>query len=172
MSTRLKFNILLVSLLPLLGSCGYQMGSIMHPQIKSIAVAPIINETLEPFVSAELRQALVEQFQWDGSVKVTSLKEADCIIHGRVIEVETTTTSTATFDDSQTFRGAEWEIELLFEFEVTIPGRERPLVPARRVEGKAKYQIWTDQQTTRRRGIQQACRSAAEEAVNYTVEAW
>ncbi len=172
MSTRLTIKAFLVSLLPLLGSCGYQMGSIMHPQIKSIAVAPVVNESIEPFVSAELRQALVEQFQWDGSVKVKSLKEADCIIHGRVIEVVTTDTADATFDDSQTFRAAEWSVKVVFEFEVTIPGREKPLVQKRIVEGKATYQILTDQQTTRRRGIQQACRNAAVEAVIYTVEAW
>lgn len=162
---------LLVSLFALSG-CGYQMGSLMHPQIKSIAVAPVTNETLEPYIAADLRSSLCEQFQWDGSLKLKSLKTADCIIFGRVIEVETISTADATFDGRQTFRASEWQVQVTFEFEVLIPGKKRPLISKRRVTGMAKYQIFVDQETTRRRGVQQACRNAATEAVIYTTEAW
>ena len=164
--------IFIIALISLFNSCGYQMGSLMHPQIKTIAVAPVTNETIEPYVSADLRSALCEQFQFDGSLKLKSLKDADCIIYGRVIEVETFDVTDATFDDKQTFRTAEWKVEVTYEFQVIIPGKARPLIAKRRVIGEAKYQIFADQQTTRRRGIQQACRNAAREAVIYTTEAW
>ena len=169
----LMFLLLTTVALPILISgCGYHMGSLMHPQIKTVAIAPVTNETLEPFVAAGLRSALCEQVQFDGSLKLKSMKEADCIIFGRVIEVKTVSTTNASFDGDQTFRAAEWEVQVTFEYEVIIPGKKRPLVPKRRVTGKAKYQIFTDQQTTRRRGVQQACRNAARQAITYTTEAW
>ena len=154
------------------GGCGYHIGSLMHPQVKTVAVAPVTNETMEPYVSADLRSALCEQFQFDGSLKVKDLKEADCIVYGRVIEVKTVSTADDSFDDKQTFRAAEWQVQVTFEYEVLIPGRKRPLIPKRRVVGTAKYQIFVDAATTRRRGVQQACANAAKEAVIYTTEAW
>lgn len=165
----MSFFVLLI--LPISG-CGYKFGSLMHPQVKTIAVAPVTNETIEPYVAADLRGALCEQFQFDGSLKLKSLKEADCIIYGRVIEVETVATADDTSDDSQTFRAAEWKVQVTFEFQVLIPGKKRPLIRKRRVTGSAKYQIFVDAATTRRRGVQQACRNAAQDAVVYTTEAW
>lgn len=152
--------------------CGYHFGSLMHPQVKTVAVAPVTNETMEPYVAADLRSALCEQFQFDGSLKVKELNEADCIVYGRVIEVKTVATADDSFDDKQTFRAAEWQVQVTFEYEVLIPGKKRPLISKRRVTGLAKYQIFVDAATTRRRGVQQACRNAAREAVVYTTEAW
>ena len=164
--------VFLATFLALISSCGYHMGSLMHPQVKTIAVAPITNETLEPYVSSDFRSALCEQFQFDGSLKVKSLTEADCIIYGRVTEITTEATADDSFDNNQTFRASEWRVSVTFEFQVLIPGRKRPLISKRRIIGTAKYQIFADQQTTRRRGIQQACRNAAQNAVIYTTEAW
>jgi len=163
---------LFISAMLSFAGCGYKFGSLMHPQIKTVAIAPVTNETLEPYVAADLRGALCEQFQFDGSLKLKSLKEADCIVYGRVIEVETISTADDSFDNKQTFRAAEWQVQVTFEYQVLIPGRKRPLIPKRRVRGTAKYQIFVDAATTRRRGVQQACRNAAREAVIYTTEAW
>ena len=163
--------ILLLVILPT-GGCGYKMGSLMHPQVKSIAIAPITNETLEPFVSASMRGALCEQFQFDNSLKLKGLQSADCILYGKVIKVETTATSEDSTDNEQTYRAAEWQVAVEFEFIVSIPGRKEPLITRRRVIGSAKYQVMADQEVTRRRGVQQACRNAAQEAVVYTTESW
>lgn len=154
------------------GGCGYKMGSIMHPQVKSIAIAPITNESIEPFVSADMRGALCEKFQFDNSLQVKDLKTADCILYGKVINVETTSVSEDSTDNEQTYRAAEWGVSVEFEFIVSIPGRKKPLISKRRVKGSAKYQVMADQEVTRRRGIKQACRNAAQEAVIYTTEAW
>ena len=162
---------LVLSIIPA-GGCGYKIGSIMHPQVKSIAIAPITNETIEPFVSADMRGALCETFQFDNSLKVKDLKSADCILYGKVISVETTSTSDDSTDNEQTYRAAEWGVSVEFEFIVSVPGRKKPLISRRRVKGDAKYQVMADQEVTRRRGIKQACRNAAQQAVIYTTEAW
>jgi outer membrane lipopolysaccharide assembly protein LptE/RlpB len=172
-NTKFTVFLLLASFFTILSSgCGYHMGSLMHPQVKSVYIAPVTNETLEPFVAADLRNALCEQVQFDGSLKLKSGKNADCIIFGRVVDVKTVSTTNASFDGDQTFRAAEWEVQVTFEYEVIVPGKKRPLIPKRRVTGNAKYQIFTDQQTTRRRGVQQACRNAARQTIIYTTEAW
>jgi hypothetical protein len=156
----------------LISGCGYHMGSLMHPQIKTIAVGPVKNDTLEPYGSAAMRGALCEQFMRDGSLKVASLEKADCILYGRITEVKTNGTMEDSTDNGQTYRAAMWTATVTFEFEVVVPGRKKPLVGKRIVSGTAQFQVMVDQNTTRRRGLKQACADAARQAVIYTVEAW
>ena len=165
-------TVLLATVFATFQGCGYKMGSIMHPQVKSIAIAPITNDTLEPFASAQMRQALCEQFQWDNSLKLKTLQTADCILYGKIVEVRTRASAEDTTDNAQTYRASEWSVSVIFEYVVMIPGRKEPLIGKRRVSGSAKYQVAADQAITRRRGVLQACRNAAEQAVIYTTEAW
>lgn len=156
----------------LFSGCGYHAGSIMHPQIKSIAIAPVVNDTLEPNVAAEMRAALSERFMVDGSLKVKSLHEADCILYCRIKEAKTTATQEDTKDNEQNYRPAEWGVEVIGEFSVIIPGRKEPLVATREISGTALYQVLADYDITRRRGVYMACWNAAGEIVQYTTEAW
>ena len=152
--------------------CGYQLGSIMHPQVKTIAIAPIKNETLEQFATPSMRQALAEQFQFDNSLKVKAEDEADCILYGRIKEIKTTGIGFDSTNNEQTYAPAEFALIITFEFTVIIPGRSKSLINTRQVTGRAAYQVNADNEIARRRGIQMACRDAAQKAVVYTVEAW
>ncbi len=152
--------------------CGYHMGSLAHPQVKSIAIAPIPSDALDPMAGPYMRQLLSEQFQFDASLKVEGLQEADCILYGRIINVRTTAVGHDSYDAEQRYTPSEWTLEVKFEFSVLIPGREKPLVGTRQVLGSATYQVMADHEATRKLGLRQACRDAAEKAVVYTVEAW
>lgn len=168
---KIKVYIIGFSLLFLAG-CGYHAGSTMHPQVRSIAIAPVVNDTLEPNVSAELRNSLSERIMVDGSLKVKSIKEADCIIYCRVTEAKTTATQDDSRDNQQNYRPAEWNVEITVEFSVIIPGNKTPLVSTRKVTGSALYQVLADYDITRRSGIHGACWAVAGQVIQYTTEAW
>lgn len=170
--TKIKFAIFAIVFSVFAASCGYHIGSIMHPQIKSIAIAPVKNDTTEPDVSAWLRQSLAEQFEFEGSLKVKSMEEADCILYARVYEVKTTATSFSSYDGNQTFSPAEFGVSVKIEYTVIIPQKTSPLIETREVVGDARYQVAADHNIARRRGVQQACREVARKAVIYVVEAW
>jgi hypothetical protein len=144
----------------------------MHPQVKTIAIAPVKNDTVEPEVSAWVRQSLAEQFEFDGSLKVKDMKDADCVLYARITEVENTGTSRTSFDGNQTFIPAEFSVKVRIEYTVIIPGRAQPLIELRELLGESRYQVLADSNIARRRGVQQACREVAREAVIYVVEAW
>lgn len=166
-------NLAALFLIVCMGGCGYHIGaSMMHPQIKSIAIAPVKNDTLEPNVSAEMRGMLSEQFCIDGSLKVKSLEEADCIVYCVVTNVETTATQEDSTNRDMTYRPAEWTVQVTAQFTVIIPGRAKPLLSSREQTGSAIYQVLADHDISRRRGIQMACRAAAEKIVVDTTEAW
>ena len=154
------------------GGCGYHMGSLMHPQIKTIAIGPVKNETIAPFLSAYMRQALCEQFQFDGSLKLKGVKEADCVLYGKVTKIETKGVKEDSNDNLQTYRASEWRATVTFEFVVIVPGKEKLLINNRIVTGASNFQVMADQAVTKVRGFQQACRDAAQQAVIYTTEGW
>jgi hypothetical protein len=154
------------------GGCGYHMGSLMHPQIKTIAIGPVKNETIAPFLSAYMRQALCEQFQVDGSLKLKGLNEADCILYGKVTKIETKGVREDSSDNLQTYRASEWKAIVTFEFVVMVPGKEKLLINNRIVTGSSNFQVMADQAVTKVRGFQQACRDVAQQAVIYTTEGW
>ena len=84
------FSALLTSALLFITGCGYHWGSIMHPQVKSIAIAPVVNETTAYNVASDMRMMLAEQFTLDGSLELTSLETSDCILETRVLSVKFT----------------------------------------------------------------------------------
>jgi hypothetical protein len=159
-------------LLSVLAGCGYHVGSMMHPQVKSIAIAPVKNETLEPLATQFMRKQLAQQFQRDGSLSLKSLETADCILYGRILKVETTESAEASYDQDMTYRAAQWGLSIEFEYVVMIPGRKEPLVNRRIVRGTASYDVTNDHSIGRRVGLDQAAMETARKVVIYTTEAW
>ncbi|MDD3153685.1 MAG: LPS assembly lipoprotein LptE [Victivallaceae bacterium] len=155
------------------GGCGYHMGSMMHPQVKSIAVAPVVNDTVAFNVSAMLRGQLAEQFQVDGSLKVADLETADCIIYCKVTSVATSQVSGySAAQNTAVFRPNEYQMHVTIEFSVVIPGSGKLLVPRRVITGRSNFQVRTDEEEARIRATKYACFQAARQIVVAVTEGW
>ena len=157
----------------LASSCGYyHMGSMMHPQIKTIAISTIRNDTREPLLTELARTQIAARFQSDNSLKLVSKEEADCILYVRIVK---TTNSMRRYNpgyEEDEYRPAEFHIDLTAEMEVLIPGRSEPLISKRTVSGGANYQYNVDPQVGKYYGMRQACYDLAGQIVEYTTEAW
>lgn len=165
--------LLAAALVPLLAGCGYyHMGSMTHPQLKTIGLAPVVNETLTPFATADMRGMLSEQFMFDGSLKVKEVKEADCILYCRITDIKTTESMTAGYDNEKNYQTAQWKVVVTAEFTVILPSHKEPLIPKRKVTGEALFEVYGDATAQQRRATKMACRAAAEMIVEYTTEAW
>ncbi len=171
---KLRFLILFIgsALFLLLNGCGYHFGHLMHPQVKSIAVAPVKNETLAYNVPAVLRNRLTEAFMRDGALRVKSLREADCILYARVTEITYRETTPASFDDEITYRPMEWRIEMTVEFTVIIPGNKEPLIKLQKISADAIFQVQADYFVNRERGIEQCSWHLARLLAQQVTEAW
>ena len=160
------------SLLIFGSSCGYHLGSMAHPQLKTIAIAPVKNDTLEPMAADIMRQQLCEQFQVDGSLKLVSLQEADIILYCKISKVANKDISWHSTDRQVTYRPFMFTLEITSEFSVVMPGRGEPVIPSRGVSETATYEITADPEQGRSNGVKQACYNSARKMVEYTVEAW
>ena len=151
--------------------CGYRIGNLGHPQLKSVAIAPVVNDTLAYNASAEMRGQLAERFQVDGAMKLTEMKQADCIVYARItgVKLSEIEASTRAEDD---FLPNQWAVELSVEFSVLIPGQSKPLINKRKATGRAEFMSGPDIEISRNYAIQQACFAAAKDLVSQVTEAW
>ena len=154
-------------------SCGYyHMGSMMHPQIKTIAISAIRNDTREPLLTELARTQIAARFQSDNSLKLVSKEEADCILYVRLVKVTTSMSRYNPGYEEDEYRPAEFRLNLTAEMEVLIPGRSDPLIPKRSISAGANYQYNVDPQVGKYYGLRQACFNLGGEIVEYTTEAW
>lgn len=153
-------------------SCGYHMGSMMHPQIKTIAIDTIKNDTREPLLTTVARQQIASQFQFDNSLALKEKDDADCILYCRIISVTNRAIRYDSEDNDKTYRPNEFSITVKAEFTVLVPGRSEPLIKKRTVTGSAYYQYNVDPAVGKYYGMKQACYNMAREMVEYTTEAW
>ncbi|MFA6715180.1 MAG: LPS assembly lipoprotein LptE [Victivallales bacterium] len=173
-NTKSRFLLLFAgsALLLMLCGCGYHFGHLMHPQVKTIAVAPVTNETLVYNASAYLRNKLTEAFMRDGALEVKPLREADCIIYARVTEVRYRETTSASYDNEITYRPMEWRIWMTVEFTVIIPGNKEPLIKLQKVTADALFQVQADFFVNRQRGLEQCSWHLSRRIAQQVTEAW
>ena len=154
-------------------SCGYyHMGSMMHPQIKTIAISTIRNDTREPLLTELARTQIAARFQSDNSLKLVSKEEADCILYVRLVDVKTSMRRYKPSYEDDDYRPAEFHLNLTAEMEVLIPGRSEPLIRKRTVSGDSNYEYNVDPQVGKYYGMRQACFELGGKIVEYTTEAW
>jgi len=82
---------LLLPLLLSLGGCGYHVGEIKPTpmrRVTTIAVNSFKNETLIPRVEVQTANAVVKQFQQDGTYRIESNDRADAILEGTIEKID------------------------------------------------------------------------------------
>ena len=153
-------------------SCGYRFGSLMHPQVNSIAIAPVVNETVAYNLGPQVRGLLCEAFQQDGSLQLKRESNADCILYARVIEVKFSKSSWSSLYDDDNYVPTEWKVSLTIEYSVVIPGDLKPLLPKSKVTGSSTFMTGADMETGRVSGVRQAAYDAAKKVVHAVTEGW
>lgn len=169
-----KFSVCIIAslMLTLLTSCGYHMGSTMHPQVKNIGIGKVINDTAVFNVSVQLQQLLAEQFMLDGSLKVVNLGNAQSIIYSRIASIAYVQVAGRNEVDDGIYKPSDWQVRVLVEYSVILPGERDPLIPKRMVEGHAMFRSQADMETARSYAIKMALREAARKMVQGTTEEW
>ncbi len=159
-----------LALLPV--GCGYRIGSLMHPQIKSIAIAPVTNETVAYNVGPQVRGLLCEAFQQDGSLQLKRESNADCILYARVTSIKFNEIAWSNNYEDENYIPNQWRVTIKIEYSVVIPGNLAPLIPGRSASGAATFMTGADMEAGRYNGIRQAAFAAAKQVVSQVTEGW
>ena len=159
------------AVLLLVPGCGYRIGFMGHPQISSVAVAPVTNETLFFNAAGMLRSHLCERITTDGTYELRRENDADCVIHARVLKFEFSPISWSSKDEDQFFP-EYYRVKATVEFSVILPGRVKPLIGPSKVTASAMFDHIVDLETARRNGVRQALWQAAKMIVDGVTECW
>ena len=86
-----KSLLLLIPMFFSLGGCGYHLGEIKPTpmrRVTTLAVPTFKNMTLIPRLEAQTADAVVKQFQQDGTYRIDSVDRADAIVEGTIESVK------------------------------------------------------------------------------------
>ena len=155
-----------------LSGCGYRVGSLAHPQLRTVAIADVKNETYEVLVATLLRNILAERFQFDNSLKLVSMEKADCVVYARVLSVNNSSISYRNFNKVEDYRPNDYRLTIRVEFTVLMPGKPTPLVRKRFAVGSSLYNFTHDPAIGRENALRQCVLRVANTIVSSTTEAW
>ena len=172
MKSKLLLLVLAVSFLA--GCSGYQVGHIMHPQIKTIAIGKIKNETDQPRLALFMKEKLKERFMQDASVKVVRLDQnPDIILNGKVVRYRVNFSGTVSQDEEDEDNGFFANISSAsIEFAYDVKTRKHWDVRKGRVSGSSEFTEIIDQLEEKRNALRRAAYEAAKETVIQITEAW
>ena len=114
----MKKVLLMLPILLALGGCGYHLGEIKPTpmrRVTTIAVNTFTNKTLLPRVEAQTADAVVKQFQQDGTYRIESADRADAIVEGTIESVQRQPMRVFASNVLQT---SEFELTLIVKYRV------------------------------------------------------
>lgn len=114
----MKKLLLMIPILLSLGGCGYHLGEIKPTpmrRVTTIAVNTFTNKTLLPRVEAQTADAVVKQFQQDGTYRIESADRADAIVEGSIESVQRQPMRVFASNVLQT---SEFELTLIVKYRV------------------------------------------------------
>ena len=167
------FKISLLFLTLFFTGCGYNIGYLSHPQIKTVGVGKIKNLTDEPRLASYLREKLKERFMVDGSIKFVSSEDADIIINGVISNYKVNAAGSLSSDQREREDGFFTTIyRTTITFEYDVKTRKDWDVQSATVNGSAQYTELIDQQEEKRNSLRRAAYEVSKEVVTNITEAW
>jgi len=139
---QLSRPLLLLSIL-LLSGCGYTLGEIKPSsmrRVNTIAVTTFQNKTVVPRLEAQTADAVVKQFQQDGTYRIETSDRADAILIGTIINLQR---QPMRVYGSNVLQTSEFELVLTVEYFV----RDRvtgALLCTGKAEGRAPFFVNSD----------------------------
>ena len=158
------------------GCAGYRQGSLVHPDLKTVAIGEIRNASSVPHLEIYLRQHLAEQFSSDGTLRLTNLDDADCIIIAEVKDFDVAgiaeTRVDSPDDDQRINRSTAFRANVRVHWRLDVANGSRPLLAPRETVGRGVYPERLDYVQAQERGLKQATYDAAQQIVVAVTEGW
>lgn len=170
--------LLLPGLLLLAGCSSYHAGSLMHPQIKTLAIGEFRNDTEEAFLTAALRQKLADAFTVDGSVRVVARDRADVIVRGTIKRLDLESVASRRLSEKSrdenrdNYQTSIYRVTVDVTWELVLPDRRRPVLDPRPAKGVAEFSSLPDYHVARNEALRRAMADAAEQIRSGVVEGW
>jgi hypothetical protein len=153
----------------LAGCVGYQLGSQLPRDIRSVFVPTVVNTSGEPFVETEVTRALMEQIQIDGSLKIRAADVADAVLEVTVIKYDL---QPIAFNRQQGAQAEEYRVVLTASVLMTRRVSGDVIVQYPGVRGDFTFEVTGDLSSSKRRALPGAADELARRIIQRIVEYW
>ena len=159
---------LLCSLIALCGCAGYKLGPTngQAAGARSIHVAPLLNQTLEPRLTDSITAALRKSFQLDGTFRLGSAGEADIVVTGNVTEYRRRAQSLAPSDLAT---GRDYRLEITVQITATERATGRVLLE-KSIPGSTLIRVGSDLSSSERQAMPLLGEDVAKQIVSLLAE--
>jgi hypothetical protein len=162
--------VLTLSAALLLNGClGYRVGSLLPPDLETIAVPTFENLTQEPLLENVVTDAVIAQIQIEGGLKVVPQAQADCILVGKIHKF-----SLVPLRYDRNDRGVPNEYRAVITASYVLEDNrsgevinQRPLL-----SGEKDFILGGDLISAKRSALPEAAEDLAHDIVESVVEAW
>ena len=153
----------------LTGCVGYQLGSMLPADIRTVHVPTFVNKTDEPLVEVETTRAFIEQVQFDGSLKIADADVADSVIEVTVLEFDM---SPIAYSRSRETLAEEYRITLTSHVIFRRRATGEVLFESPNIQGETTFQVAGDLSSGKRFALPGAADDLARDILETIVELW
>jgi len=163
------FCLALVVIGHLTGCVGYQLGSMLPPDVRTVHVPTFINETEEPLLEIETTRAAISEIQRDGSLRIASADEADALLTVRIINFRL---QPLAYDRDRRAAAEEYRMFITASIVLTRQSTQEVIAQNPRVTGEATFILAGDMTSSKQTALPAASRDLAHLIISRLVEAW
>ncbi len=169
MTAKRLFAPLLALPLMLAGCVGYQFGTTLPNDYKTICVKTFVNKTGEPNLEFAATQNTLQQFQRDGSLSVTDAERADLVLETILTDASF---DAVRFAKKRTATAQEYRMIVTAQITLTDRKTGTVMIEKRKVAGEATFETTGDMQQARLTAQPKVSRDLGHTIVKNVVEYW
>lgn len=162
------------------GCAGYRAGSLMHPDVDSVTIAPVRNRSDAPGAGAILQRELAIAIARESGLTLAPPEKADARLIATISTIDyrsaargRTADSDSSGVDEGTYRTRLYRAEVTLEVSLApLDAASAARLEALEVKGTADVGTTADVAQARTEGARQALQNAARKAVLQIAEAW
>ncbi len=153
----------------LLSSCGYRIAYHLPPDIHSIAVPILKNETYQPGIEVPITNQIITEFLQDGSLKIEKKGDSDLLLSGKITDYKR---NVIAFDPEDTDEPIEYRLYLRLGFTLKDMRTNKVLWEIADLTGKTTYFVTGNYSKTESEALREATEDLAQKVVERVVESW
>lgn len=153
----------------LTGCAGYQLGSMLPPDIKTVHIPTFVNKSREPLLEVETTRAAIQDFQRDGSLKVVGADQADARLE---VVLKDYRIEPVAYTKEQRTNAKEYRITITASVLMTRRADNSVVVESPSVIGEAVFPVAGDMSSSKLVGLPRAAEDLAHNIVEKVVEVW
>ena len=151
------------------GCIGYKLGSNLPPGITTINIPVFINEAREPGLETILTGAAIQEFQKDGSLKLSTAEDADATLEVKLTDYKLVPLQ---YDSTRPTAALEYRITLYASIVMTRKRDGKVIAENPRCYGEGTFPVVGDLSSSKRTGLPKAAKDLAHDIVQKVTEVW